>query len=54
MLHPAGRKGIVIGPHGVKYRLKGSGWNKRRGRYVQRRPGVMHMSNAAARAGARR
>ena len=54
MLHPTGQRGIVLGPHGRRYRLKGSGWNKRRGRYRQRSQPTLRMPRAAAAKGARR
>ena len=56
MLHPVGRH--VIGPHGIRFRVKGRSWSReRRGKYVRRRSQprpAMHMSNAAAAKGARR
>lgn len=57
MLHPTGRRGHFIGPNGVRYKGGMQSIHKRRGRYVVRRrrkSGVMHMSAAAAVAGARR
>ena len=54
MLHPTGRKGHAIGPNGVRYKNV-QHRHMRRGRYVvRRRSGVVHMSAAAAVAGARR
>ena len=56
MLHSTGQR-HVIGPHGIKFRVRGRAWSReRRGKYVRRsqpRP-AMHMSNAAAAKGARR